>query len=157
MSKWKKQPLDERQEREMYSVYKWGFLVLFWGIFAQSLIFNIVEAGGAFVSLSSYIIMITGGAVVTIGSAKRGIWSEYFKPSVKTNLVSSFIAGVIVFLIGLLIPHTRGDTGELSSFDMTIIAGVIAVITAMVTFILLSVLMRATKKRATKLEAEYED
>jgi len=154
--KFKKQPLDERQEREMYSVYKWGFWVLFWGIFVQLMISNITGAGGPFVSLGNFAIMIAGGAVVTVGSAKRGIWCEFFRPSVKNNVIVSLIAGIIVFLIGLLIPFTRGYANELSSVDFAI-AGVIAVFTATITLILLCILMRATNKRKSKLEADYED
>ena len=156
MKKWK-QTLDERQEREMYSVYKQAYWVLFFGLLAQILIATLLQLDGMITNLVSFVILVAGAAVLTTGSAKRGIWADCFKPSAKTNLLISIGTGVFVFLFwGILNPLVRDGAVVLSSFD-TILGAVTAVIAFVITLVFSNVLMRVTKKRASKLEADYED
>ena len=156
MKKWK-QILDERQEREMYGVYKSAYWVLFFGLLAQILIAALLQLDGLITNLISYVILMAGAVVLTAGSAKRGIWADCFKPSAKTNLLVSICTGVFVFLFwGILNPLIRDGDVELSSFD-TVFWAVTAVIAFVIALVLLNVLMRVTKKRASKLEADYED
>ena len=156
MKKWK-QTLDERQEREMYSVYKSAYWVLFFGLLAQILIATLLELDGLITNLISFVILLAGAAVLTVGSARRGIWADIFKPSAKTNLLISIGTGVFVFLFwGILNPLIRDGAVVLSSFD-TLLGAITAALAFVFVLVISNVLMRITKKRASKLEADYED
>ena len=152
-----KSRLDERQKLELYSVYKWGYWVLFWGILAQIVVGAATGGQVAFGFLSSYLILLAGAVVTMVGSIRRGIWSEYFKPTVKNNLISSFCAGLFVFLlVGALPMLGPVDTGDPAAFDL-LTGAIIGAITFTLGLALNCLLLHITKKRAAKLESEYGD
>jgi len=150
--------LDERKEREMYSVYKLGFWILFWGMTAQIFITVIFQLEWRISLLISGAVLAASAIVTVADCAKRGIWSEYFKPTTKNNLIASIIAGGFVFFINGGILHYFIKYG-VSGLDLVnyAIGGISAVITFALCFISLSGLMHVTKKRKLKLESDYED
>ncbi|MCL2580480.1 MAG: hypothetical protein FWE32_10705 [Oscillospiraceae bacterium] len=137
-----KSRLDERQKLEMLAVYQVGFWVLFWGM-------GTLLVGWAVLGLADVYVLVSGSAVFlvccvtfTVGCIRRGIWSEYFKPSIKNNLIASLIAtAAYAFLIS-------GSPAD-RMIDM--------IVMFVVMFVSLTILMRVTKKRAARLEGKYED
>jgi len=153
-----KQLLDERQEREMLSVYKLGFWILFWGMFIHIIIATILQFEWRVSLLISAAVLLAATVVTTIDCARRGIWSEYFVPNTRNNLLASIAAAVLIFPVNAGMVHYVMKYGidgiALANYRM---GGISAAIAFALTFALLSVLMRVTEKRATKLEAEYEE
>jgi len=146
-----KKIFDERQERELHKVYKLGFYVLFWGLVAQSFMFMAVIGHGTLPVMSSLILMFAGAAVLITGGARRGIWMEKFKPTLRNHIIAAIAAGLISGPFNAFSPLVQG-------YEPDYIVGVVTfAITFVFTFILFTALARATKKRAAKLEAEFED
>ena len=152
-----KQPLDERQEREMYGVYKLGFFVLFWGIFVLLILGANFQLESSILNTISFALLIAGASIVAVGSAKRGIWPEAFEPSTKNNLIISFCCAAFVFFVGgILPPLVRYGANELTSAHFAN-GGIFAAITFVLAFVTFNILMRAVKNRRSKLETDYED
>ena len=152
-----KQPLDERQERELYGVYKLGFFVLFWGIFALLILGANFQLESSILNMISFALLIAGAAIVTVGSARRGIWSECFEPTTKNNLIISIICAAFVFFVGgILPPLIRYGAGELTATHFAN-GGIFAAITFVFGLIVFNILMRVVRKRRSKLEEDYED
>lgn len=150
----RKNVLDELQEQKLLQLEHNMAWLAFWGLLAamivqmffgiEDMLENIIGEWVIFMSLCVYML---------IACLKNGIWSRFEQPSPKSNLRVCLIAGVACALIvGLAVYFAfKKPMGALIG------AGIAFVVTAVLTYILLSIASRAYKKKLNELESEDEN
>ena len=103
--------LDERQERELLELEHNLCWLAYGGIFVLLLIQAALETGGVLKNIPSFLgewLLLTLLSVYgVIGCLRRGIWSRGFKPSRKTNIITSIICAAIVGVFVLAMAFLR--------------------------------------------------
>lgn len=157
MKKFKK-IIDERQELELLKIYRMGFWVLFWGLFAivQVQLFFLGSPKEILTQVAGEMIVLVIGAIfVVIGSVRKGIWDERFKPDKKTNFLLSLGASVVM---GAFV----AVRGKIMYPDMMVISALLTWLVTAVSmfiacFVLLSIAAAFTNRKKAKLEEEFTD
>ena len=85
--------------------------------------------------------------------ARRGIWDRNLAMNTKTNLITSAIAGIAMGLFNavMIFKNYHKPVGTIAA------AVIVALITFIICFVVLSIMMKETKKRKAAIEAEPED
>ncbi len=153
-----KKVVDERQELELMRNERIGFWVMLWGLLIVihvELFFN----GFNFKLVAGEIFILAIGAlIVTVGHLRKGLWSYYTNPSLKSNiryslggaLVLSVISSVLRYkkLLGMQ-EYTIGKLFTFFVMQMVIIFGACFIISTLMSFV--------TNKRKNNLEEEFDD
>ena len=150
MSK-RKNNLDEMQEQKLLRIEHNGVWLAFWGLVAAILIQS--EMGGENVSyniIGELVVFFVLDLYILIGCIKNGIWDRKLKANTKTNIIVSLIAGVLVGLLNLISSYLRYHK-LLGSIATGI---VMLIMTAVSTFVILSICASIYKKRVKKLEED---
>lgn len=145
--------LDERQERELLELECRLCWLAYGGIFVLLLIQAVLEAGGLFKNIPSFLgewlLLMLLSAYCVVGCLKRGIWSRGFKPSRKTNIITSAICAAIVGVFVLAVALLRET--ELRA------ALLLSVATAAVGFLAAYILLALSAKKFKRIEEKFED
>lgn len=148
-----KNNLDERQELKLLKIERNGCWMAFWGlllaIFGQLLLENssIQNLAG------EWIVFMCLAIYLTIDCIRNGIWDRRLKPDLKTNVIASSIAAVVMGITWFIISYHNYHK----------LAGAIA--TGIVMFVMIEILCLVAltitsniyKKRLQKLEDKDED
>lgn len=156
--KQKKSNLDEMQEQKLLKIEHNGCWIAFWGLLAAILAQVVLTPDELREHLprimtGEWIVFMVLSLYLGFACMKNGIWDRKLKPNAKTNLLASLIAGGAVAVFQVLYSYFR--------FHRLVVAlgvaGVSALITVILCFLVLTVTARATKKQQEKLEEEPED
>lgn len=125
----KKQIIDERQEHDMYVIEHYGFWMAFWGLLAMILI-QLILGKPSESFIYEWLLFMILAVSMTIGCAKKGIWSPKAKPSQKEYIKTAIIVfGAVVCLL-LFIQAFRGEAFGLFTIMVDLGCGLFGAIVA---------------------------
>jgi len=150
----KKSNLDERQELILLKIEHNSCWLAFWGLLAAIMVQHVVYGPDLRSMAGEWIVFMVMSVYMVAGCLKNGIWDRRIRPSAASNLIASLIAGVIVGFLMFLSIHRRFQTAIAGSAAAGVITGVSVFFLC---FLVLTVTMRAYRKRRDALEAEPED
>lgn len=145
----KKTNLDEMQEQTLLRIEHSCCWIAFWGLLASIVVqfaigWSLREAAGEVI-----LIFIMCG-YLCLNSLRHGIWDRHLKPSLKTNTITSLIAGVFMGVFSYFRFH-----GSISNPNrLFIICFLSCCVVFLLSFSLLSVTGAIQKKRRSKLDEE---
>lgn len=148
MSK-RKNNLDEMQEQKLLRIEHNGVWFAFWGLLVVILIQglngganelrNIIGESIVFFCLAVYIV---------VACIRNGIWDRHLQANAKTNIIASLVAGTIAGFSNFISSYLKYH-----KLLGSIATGIIVLsMTAILTFLALSVCASIYKKRVKKLE-----
>lgn len=129
----KKTNLDEMQEQKLLKIEHIGFWLGFWGlaivIYIQIAMGN---SGFAYIGGES-IILIMMSLYMAVDCIRNGIWDRKLKPNLKSNLIVSLIAGLVVggFWFVVSYRNYRMLAGSIATFVVMFVSVSILVLTAL--------------------------
>ena len=153
-NKIKQSNLDERQEMELSKIERNGFWFMFWGLFAVMSVEMILEPKDLKVFAGEWLLFMIVAVCFGIQCIRKGIWDRRLKPTLKTNFISSLIAGLFVVIFMLALQYVRLEVVNLINIILSMIAGVFTVVLAFGTLQLGTFFY---KNKLNKLENEQED
>lgn len=149
-----KSNLDEMQEQKLSKIERDGAWFLFWALLAAIIIQMILGGKDVWRTIAAeWIIFMCFCVYIVIACIKNGIWDRKLKPTRKTNILVSLIAGVVCGLIFFVSSYLNYD--DLLSAVITgifLFAGVFALSLAA-----LAVCTALYKKRLSRLESAADD
>ncbi len=153
-----KNKADEREKQEFMRVERIAFWVMFY-VTTIAFIVQLVLPGYEPRHIAGEIIVLLVGCVVAIvGYIRKGLWSPRIKMSVKSNLLFSLAAGVIlagIAVLRLVLSDVPAAQGGQSLFAIVVL--IQFAFTFALTFGLLTICAALVKRRKAKLEVEAED
>ena len=149
-----KKNADERELQEFMRIERIGFWTMFYGVAIAIVVQSMLPGARQRDMAGEFVLLLAGGVVAVVGYARNGLWSPRFKMSVKSNLIISLAAGVIVAGIAAA-RIALFDVPTLWPFVPTVLFQF--ALTFVVAFGVSAILKALVKKRRTKLEAEVED
>lgn len=146
--------LDEMQEQELLKIEHNGCWLAFWGLLIAMIFQSFAFGNLDFKALvGEWIVFMILALYLAFACVRRGIWDRKLAMNAKTNLIISAIAGIAMGLFNaiMVFKNYHKPVG-------TIVAAIIiALITFALCFVILSIMMKQTKKRKAAIEAEPED
>lgn len=146
-----KNNLDEMQEQRLLKIEHNGYWLAFWGLLAAMVVQLFM--GFEFRMLAGeWIIFIVLALYLSIACLRAGIWDRKLRPTSRTNLVVSVIAGAATGIIMAVVKYVQYGS----------IAGSLAVglllflVTAGLCFFALTMCVAMLKKRVKTLEQEAD-
>lgn len=150
MMKIKKNNLDEMQEQKLLKIEHYGLWFAFWALFASIFIQMLIGVDNPLQIAGELIIFFLLAFYMLFACIRNGIWDRRFKPTAKTNFITSLITGTFIGVFNFIQSMKHSWTN--SAFSATISA----VSTLVFTFILLQLLSMLYKKRQRTLEERAE-
>lgn len=149
-----KSQLDEMQEQKLLKIEHYGCWFAFWGLFAAILIQSFIGGENVKQNITGEgIVFFLLGLYLLTASIKNGIWDRKYKPNLKTNLVFSAAAGIVVAIF-----HFIRSYMKYHKMAGSIATGIFMFIgTFVLCIIVLSVTSMIFKKRKEKLEGSDEE
>lgn len=141
--------IDERQEVELLKIEHIGFWFMYYALLSLILVQEMFFLVPLEDMIPEYILFGIGTVTVSIGSARKGIWTRRSKPDMKNYLLSSFSAAL---LAGFLLMAFLAAQGS----DYVLMIGAF-VATFGVTFILVWLLGIYTKLKQAELEKRFDE
>ena len=146
--------LDEMQEQKLLKIERNGAWFLFWALLAAMIIQMILGGKDVWRTIAAeWIVFMCFCVYIVIACIKNGIWDRKLKPTLKTNILVSLIAGGVCGLISFVSSYLNYD--DLLSAVITgifLFAGVFALSLAA-----LAASTALYKKRLSKLESAADD
>ncbi len=149
-----KNNLDEMQEQELLKIEHNGCWLAFWGLLIAMVVQSFAFGNMDFKTLAGeWIVFMVLALYLAFACARRGIWDRKLAMNTKTNLIISGIAGIAMGLFNavMVFKNYHKPVGTIAA------AVIIALITFILCFVVLSIMMNQTKKRKAAMEAEPED
>lgn len=144
-----KNNLDEMQEQTLKKSESIGLYLALVGLAAAMLIQGFM--GAPPVQMAGEFFVFEGLCIyMIVASLRNGIWDRYLKPSIKTNVIASFITGIAVFFISYSIVAVHGYAGA----DVVKEIAVVSVCTSLFCFVGMVIFTKFYKKRREKLDQE---
>lgn len=136
--------LDEREIQEMYRVEHFG-LWLMYGLLCAAVLVQLL-AGAPLVQMAGeFAVVIVTSVAMVIANVRHGIWDTDSRPSMRGNAGYSLGAGVCVAVIQMAMK------GNLMTALVT------GLCTAMLVFVVLTLLMHYMQRRQAKQEEDLEN
>ena len=151
--KLRKTNLDEQQERKLLEIESRGFWLAFWGILLALIVETVVMTKDLRAIIGEWVLFMGLALYLAISCMRAGIWDRRADMSRRTCLLFSLTAGICagLFLFAFTFARYQKPIGSLC-------AGAIGVVfTVALTYLILRLTARATKKRQDELNAEPED
>ena len=150
----RKNNLDEMQEQELLKIEHNGCWLAFWGLLIAMIVQSFAFGNVDFKPLAGeWIVFMVLALYLAFACVRRGIWDRKLAMNTKTNLTMSVIAGIAMGLFNAVMIFKNYHKPV-----VTIAAAVIVAInTFVLCFVILSIMMKQTKKRKAAMEAEPED
>lgn len=149
----KKNNLDEAQELKMLQIEHTAYGIAFWGLLIALVIQRFTGDGSMKNVIGELVVFWTMCVYVIAACLKNGIWERKMKPTAKTNLAVSLIAGTVVGALQFVFSYTRYD-----DLVGSIMAGAcIFLFTAGLSFVALAITAKLYKERIKELDEEIEE
>lgn len=149
----KKSNLDEMQEQKLRKLESRGFWLTWCGLLAamavQMLVFGI-EARRML--LGEWIVFMLVSVYMVAGCIRLGVWDRHLKPTFRTNLLISLLAGVVTGAFLGLYTYRVFGAAEAAWWTVLLSGGSVFVLC----LIALSLSASAYKKRREKLDEGEE-
>ena len=143
----RKHNLDEMQEQKLLRIEHNAFWLVFW-LLAITVVVQVIIGGYLDHILGEVICLGIVSVYTLISCLKNGIWDRSREPGIKTNLLYSLAAGVIV---GVLESIQLSRLNKPYSLSAGLILGLSVFVLSLVT---ISFCSHIYKKRLEKLEQE---
>jgi hypothetical protein len=146
--------IDERQQQEFYKCEHMAFKVMF-SISVIVIIIQLLFMKASFQQVfGETIILLCGGLSMIAACLKSGLWSyNSNEPSVKSNLIYSFICSLAATLLFAMIIYFRSGIKVINPITIVSFWGGIFIFG----FIVLTVLSHVSNNRKKNLENKYKD
>lgn len=144
MLKHKKPVLDEREMLEMYRVDHFGMWLMY-GLLCAVIVFQLLAGAEMKQMAGELAVLMISSVAMVIANLRNGIWDTTSRPSIRGNAGYALGAGVCVSVMLL------AKSGNMFS---SLAAGLC---TALLVFIVLTVLMRYMLKKQAKQEKELDN
>ena len=143
-----KNNLDECQEQKLLQIEHGGCWLAFWGL-AIAILIQCVVCGPVIRNIvGEVVVLMCVAAYLVIGCLKEGIWDRKLRPNLKTNLLISAAAGLVVGAVWFVITY-RDYHKPLGSLA---VAALTFALTFGVCLLLLTCAGRIYKDRVRQLE-----
>ena len=150
----KKNNLDEMQEQELLKIEHNGCWLAFWGLLIAMIVESFAYGNMDFRTLAGeWIIFMVLSLYLAFACVRRGIWDRRLGMNTKTNLLISAAAGLVMGIFNAVIIF-KNYHKPLGTF---LAAVIVALITFVLCFVILSIMMKQTQKRKAAMEAEPAD
>ena len=149
----RKSKLDEQQERKLLEIESRGFWLAFWGILLALIVETVVMTRDLCAIIGELILLMWLALYLAISCTRAGIWDRRADMSRRTCLLFSLAAGICagLFLFAVTFARYQKPIGSLCF-------GAIGVVfTIALTYLILRLTARVTKKRQDELNAEPDD
>lgn len=140
----KKNLLDEMQEQKLLKVESRGFWLMWWGLLICMLIQNAMGIPAENMT-GEWVIFMIASLYSLEECLRNGIWDRHIRANFGANLIGSLVAGVAVFLFGII--RQGYWPGALFSGAFTVI----------ICLVVLQIITGIYKKRHEQLEYMEED
>ena len=150
--KLRKSKLDEQQERKLLEIESRGCWLAFWGLLLALIVESVVIKDLRAI-IGEWVLFMGLVLYLAISCMRAGIWDRRADMSRRTCLLFSLAAGICagLFLFAFTFARYQKPIGSLC-------AGAIGVVfTIALTYLILRLTARATKKRQDELNAEPDD
>ena len=149
--------LDEMQEQKLLHIEAHGFWILY-VLIACDLLIGVLTGSQSkgnenlieFCSFLAVSIYLTGSCI------KNGIWDRHLQATVKTNVILSVIAGLIVAAVNAVV-YLRNISGSVSWQKLAGIGGISALFTMLLTLLFLCIGTAFYQRRTHVLEDGPEE
>ena len=150
----RKNNLDEMQEQELLKIEHNGCWLAFWGLLIALIVQSFAFGNVDFKPLAGeWIVFMVLALYLAFACVRRGIWDRRLAMNTKTNLIISAVAAIAMGLFNAVIifKNYHKPVGTIAA------AVIVALITFVLCFVILSIMMEQTRKRKAAMEAEPED
>lgn len=150
----RKSNLDEMQEQELLKIEHNGCWLAFWGLLIVMIIQSFAFGSFDFKALAGeWVVFMVLALYLAFACVRRGIWDRKLAMNTKTNLIVSALTGIVmgIFNAVIIFRYHRKPVGTIAA------AVIISLITFVLCFVILSIMMKQTKKRKAAMEAEPAD
>lgn len=148
-----KSNLDERQEMQLLQIEHRGYWLAFLGLLISLLIQTGIGVDGFRTIAGEFIVFMLLAIYMVIACIKNGIWDRKLKPTKKTNILASIIAGIIVAVFYFAITYYRYH----KVYGSMATAIIMFVSTMILCYILLSLSIKLYQRSVNKIERAIED
>ena len=152
-----KKIVDERQILEMYKIEHIGFWIM-WTILLVNISVQTFLMDVPFSQISPELIaFMVGDIVIVIGSIKKGFWSYYSNPSMKSYLFYSITGTAIFSFLYAISMYNENEYLHDNMIALIIISSVIAAFIFGFLFIIMVISGEMIIRKRNKAEKEYDD
>lgn len=146
--------LDERQEQILLKLEHNTCWIAYWGLLAAMLMQVLLYGFDPARLAGEWCVFMVMCVYLLYTCLKNGIWDRRLKPDLKTNIIVSAIAAIVLGIVTAVAICSRIDAEVL---DYVLTFGGTTVFTFTLCFIFISITARSYKKKQEKLEAETEE
>lgn len=93
-----KSNLDERQEKKLLEIERNGCWFAFWGLLAAIIIQSVLGRPWESI-IGEWVVFMALALYIGMMCMKNGIWARSLKPDIKTNVIISTIASLVMGII----------------------------------------------------------
>lgn len=149
----RKNDLDEMQEQKLLKIEHNGFWLSYVGVFVLFMAQLLIYRGDFRMVGGEFLLLMVLSVYVTYAAIKAGIWSRRLQPNLKSNVLSSLLGSVFVFIfLGIAVFVWFGS--PLAAVITAALGGVIAFV---LTLLVLQVFVKEYKKQRERLDGEDEE
>ena len=147
----RKSNLDEMQELELLRIEHNGCWMAFWLLLASMILQMIVFGSGDFRILAGeWTVFMVLSLYLGFACVRKGIWDRHLKMDMKTNVVLSLIAALVIGCLNAVVIFRNYQ----KPVGTAVAASISAVITFIICLAVLTVMKKSVKKRQERLEEE---
>ena len=148
-----KNNLDEGQELKLLQIEHRGYWLAFGALFLSMIIQTSLGIDSFKDIASEFIIFILLAGYMLIACMKHGIWDRRLKPTRKTNIIVSIIAGTAVAILYFFITYYRYQ----KIYGSIATAIFMFLFTTIPCYLLLVLFSKLYQRRIKKIESAIED
>lgn len=102
-----KSNLDEREEQKLLRIEHNGCWLAFWGLLAVLMVQMVLAPNQPRVMAGEWLVFMVLALYLACACMKNGIWDRKCKPTIKTNLLMSALAGLMMGMLFFIISYVR--------------------------------------------------
>lgn len=148
-----KNKLDEMQEQKLLKIEHRCYAIAFWGLLI-AIYFQIAIGNSSIENIGGESIVLAIMSIyMLVGCIKNGIWDRTFKPTMKTNIIISLVAGLLYGGFWFIVSYHNYHAlvGSIATFVIMFIFISVTV------FALLSFTMALYKRKKEKLDKKADE
>lgn len=148
----KKNNLDEMQEQKLLKIEHTGCWIAYWGLVISIIVQGIIGSELTGNIVGELCVLFVLSIYLAVASIRNGIWDRKFKPTLKTNLSLSLLAGSAAGLVRFIISYQTYHklVGSIATFVFVML------FTFILCLVMLSLSTLFYKKRKKTLENESD-